>query len=225
MDTDGLFETARCVGGVIQAWPAHLARLEAGCRRLGLTFPEGLAALQVAGDAKVNVYVRPDGWTMRCAPLPPPHTPVALDVARRPAGIRDLKMIDRRGWEPHDREVAWVDGGRLSETSRANLFVVRSGALWTAPTDGGILPGVTRARVVAAARALGVPVVEAPVAFGAADEVFTTSALRILAPVTRIGDRVYPGWGPLGRALAAEVMRDAVSTPQIGTFGRTRSSS
>ena len=38
--------------------------------------------------------------------------------------------------------------GAVLEASRANLFAVRDGALFTPPLDGRILPGVTRARVI-----------------------------------------------------------------------------
>lgn len=209
----GVFETVRCVGGVLVAWPAHLARLEAACAWLGVPLPEDVRGISVPGDAKVNVFVWRDRWELRTGPLPVPALPVGLDLASRPAGPNAVKHTDRAGWEPDGVERLWVQDGVWTETTRANLFVVRGGALWTHPLDGRILPGVTRARVLTEARRAGLTVVEAPVRFGPAEEVFVTSALRLVAPVTRIGGAVYPGWGPISRLLAARLGATLSSGP------------
>jgi 4-amino-4-deoxychorismate lyase len=46
---DGLFETIRVAAGALPLWPYHLARLAAGCRRLGLAPPDA-AALRLEVD-------------------------------------------------------------------------------------------------------------------------------------------------------------------------------
>jgi para-aminobenzoate synthetase/4-amino-4-deoxychorismate lyase len=205
MGEPGVFETIRCVGGVLQQWEAHLTRLEGACAWLGVPLPPEIRGIEVSGDAKVNIDVWPSRWALRTAPLPAPFVPVQLDVAGRLPGPAHIKHTARGDWEPRGVEVAFVEGGAWTETSRANLFFVRRGALWTHPLDGRVLPGVTRQRVLSFAREMGLAVVEAPVSVGAAEEVFTTSALRLLAPVTRLGDAVYAGWGPVSRLLSARL--------------------
>lgn len=107
-------------------------------------------------------------------------------------------------------------GGELLEGSTSNLFLVRGGALFTPATDLGILDGITRAVVLDAARALGVPAREGlffpPDLYGA-DEAFITSSLREVVPVVR-ADGVTIGDGQPGAltrrihdAFRAEVQR------------------
>jgi branched-chain amino acid aminotransferase len=82
--------------------------------------------------------------------------------------------------------------GHLCEGTSSNLFVVANGVVHTPPRSCGILPGVTRAAVLGLLEASGTPIEEAPVppeALDTADEVFLTSSLREIAPVTRIGER------------------------------------
>ncbi len=98
--------------------------------------------------------------------------------------------------------------GRVVEGSTSNVFVVKDGALYTPAESDGILPGITRARVIAVARELSYPLV-----FGAlersllesADEVFVSSSIRELLPVVRIDGRVVGAGvpGPTTRALHA----------------------
>jgi len=95
--------------------------------------------------------------------------------------------------------------GRVLEAGSANVFVVRAGELVT-PAGPGLLPGVTRARVLALARDAGlvcrVTRVNAD-AVRSADEVFLTSSVRELMPVTSLdGLPVGDGQpGPVTRQL------------------------
>lgn len=106
-------------------------------------------------------------------------------------------------------EALLVDAeGRVTEGASSNLFAVRGGRLWTPPADAAILPGVTRALVLALAAEAGLPAEERPLAAGevrAADELFLTSTSRELLPVTRLdGLPVGDGRpGPVTRALHA----------------------
>jgi branched-chain amino acid aminotransferase len=80
-------------------------------------------------------------------------------------------------------------GERVTEASTSNVFFVKNSVVVTAPLPLGLLHGVTRAHAVEAARANGLLVREAPFGPGAladADEVFLTSTLREVVPVTRL---------------------------------------
>ena len=96
--------------------------------------------------------------------------------------------------------------GFVTEGTTSNVFAVVRGALVTPPTDGTILGGVTRDRVLAAARRLGLRLRETSLAVDRlrrADEVFVTASTIEVLPVVRIDGRPVGdgGPGPTTRAL------------------------
>lgn len=208
----GVFETMRAEGGRVLDLDAHLTRLRAGAAALGLPVPPDL---HVDGDGVVNVFVWPDRVEIRSRPLDPDPAwvPVTARTTTRPPGLpATIKHTAREGWED---ELLFLDAGTWTESTRGNLFVVRDGVLWTPPLDGRILPGITRARVLAAAAVLGIPTREAPVAVGPVDESYLTSTLKEMAPLVALDGQPLPGLGPVGERLRAYF---------VGTLGRTRSS-
>jgi len=79
--------------------------------------------------------------------------------------------------------------GRLAEGTVSNVFLVKNGKLLTPSLGSNFLPGVTRVYVCAMARRLGLRVLEKDLRFNdlkTADEVFLTSTLMNIMPVTRI---------------------------------------
>jgi branched-chain amino acid aminotransferase len=101
------------------------------------------------------------------------------------------------------------ESGDITEGNSSNVFAIEKGVLRTPPISTGILPGVTRHFVLAAAADLGIPIRE-EVLFARnlerADEAFLTSSLRELVPIVRI-DGVTIGQGtpgPITRMLHAK---------------------
>ena len=86
--------------------------------------------------------------------------------------------------------------GHLAEGSGENLFVVRDGSLFTAPTSLSILPGITRDTIIHLARDRGITVEERRLpreALYIADELFFTGTAAEVTPIRsvdkyRIGD-------------------------------------
>jgi branched-chain amino acid aminotransferase len=116
-------------------------------------------------------------------------------------------------------EALIVDGrGMVLEGATSNLFVVRGGELFTPPEDSGILPGITRARLLASAATLGirahlVDLREADVL--SADEAFISSSIREVLPLVRVDQRLI-GDGRVGavtRRLHAEFRTQAGANP------------
>jgi branched-chain amino acid aminotransferase len=112
------------------------------------------------------------------------HLPHVLAVREaRAAGAHEALLLDARGF--------------VTEGSSSNVFAVKGGVARTPPLAAGILAGVTRGVVIALARAEGVTLEEVPLRpsdLEDADEVFITSTLREILPVTRLGDHVVgPG--------------------------------
>lgn len=94
--------------------------------------------------------------------------------------------------------------GEVVECATANVFCVVKGAVLT-PLLAGVLPGITRARVLLACAALGIPATEMRLTLHElqhADEVFVTSAVRGVVPVTRL-DGTPLAAGPITARIAA----------------------
>lgn len=90
---------------------------------------------------------------------------------------------------------------RVVEGASSNVFIVRGGRLVTPAVDVGILPGITRDRVLKVARELQLPVeFECPTVAEllAADEVFISSSIREILPVVRVDDRAIGSGRPGG---------------------------
>jgi branched-chain amino acid aminotransferase len=116
-----------------------------------------------------------------------------------------LAMREAKGKGAHEALV--VDArGHVVEGASSNVFVVSGGRVATPPESAGILAGITRAHVLAAARGLGMPVEERELVLAdvyGADEVFITSSIRELLPVVRVDHRVIGSGkpGPVSRSL------------------------
>jgi len=124
------------------------------------------------------------------------HLPNVLAVREaRSAGAFEALLLDGRGF--------------VTEGSSSNVFSVSGGVLRTPPLAAGILEGVTRGVVLRLARGAGIGVEEAPLLpedLEGADEVFITSTVREIVPVTRLGEHVVGAGrpGPLTGRLHAE---------------------
>ena len=100
--------------------------------------------------------------------------------------------------------------GLVTECSSSNIFFVKEGVVVTPPLSLPLLEGVTRSVVIDLARAGGLHLREEQFGAGAlfdADEVFVTSTLRELLPVTRLSaleDR-DPAPRPVGDGLPGKV--------------------
>jgi D-alanine transaminase len=167
---------------------------------------ERLLAENGLADADAVVYAQVSrGAAPRVHAFPPPGTPPtvfafarAADPPPDPAGGRAILVDDER-WGRCDiksvnllpnvlaiqraKEAGAMDAilvrDRLAlEGTKANVFAAFGGRLRTAPNGPRILPGVTRAAAIAAARSLGMEVEERAFTVEelfAADEVFFAS--------------------------------------------------
>ncbi len=154
----------------------------------------GPSAVMVA--AGVAVVTRPDQRRKR-----PDIKTVGLLAnvlgrqSAREAGAYEAWLVDQRG--------------RVTEGSATNAFIVAAdGTVVTHPADAAILGGVTRANVLALARAAGLAVAERPFTVAeaqAAREAFLTGTTVMVLPVVRIdGVAIADGRpGTLTRRLRA----------------------
>jgi branched-chain amino acid aminotransferase len=135
----------------------------------------------------------------------PGHVPAEVKSSNYLPSVLALRAAKRRG----GYEALLCDlSGFVCEGASSNLFVLRDGTLFTPPLSLRILPGVTRAAVLALCADEGLRVVESPFRLDfvrTADEVFLTSSLRGVMPVTRLDDQ------PLGSGQPGAVTRLVMS--------------
>jgi len=108
------------------------------------------------------------------------------------AGADDALMLDRNGF--------------VSEATTTNLFIVKKGEIFTPPSTAGILPGVTRKRIIRLARDLDYKMVEkglTPYDVTNADEAFLTGTLSEVVPLVKVrGIEIADGKvGPITRKI------------------------
>ncbi|MCK9538322.1 MAG: aminodeoxychorismate lyase [Dokdonella sp.] len=235
---DGLFETIAFVAGRAPLWERHMARLAAGCTRLGLPAPDARlladeAARVAAGELRSVVRICLTRGRGARGYAPPPRTVPTRIVAAHPAPVPDAdgqrrgirvrlcnlrlaaqpalaglkhlnrleQVLARDEWDdPAIGEGLLRDAdGRLVSATAANLFLVRAGVLQTPALDRCGVAGVARAQVLAWHAGCQVREIEMGDLM-LADEVFLTSSVRGVVPVTALDGRSWPV-GPLTRTL------------------------
>lgn len=171
--------------------------------RIAMTAGTGdLRDLTRGGDALL--------WITAAASPPPPES-VTLVTSPFPrnersplAGLKcasyaeNLLALDQARRSGADEPLFFNTRGELCETATANLFLVKDGAILTPPLSSGCLPGTMRQRVMQQAEVKEAVLTASDVA--SADEVFLTSAIRGVVPVSGIDGRRIPA-GPITARL------------------------
>ncbi|GAA1654458.1 bifunctional anthranilate synthase component I family protein/class IV aminotransferase [Georgenia ruanii] len=222
--TMGVFSTALVDQGVVQCLDDHLARLAASAATLyRLPLPASLradvvqAAAALSGAHRLRVEVAPgaEGLAHRVTATALPagrRAPWRLVPVTVPGGLGAHKWADRRllaaesgPWSPTCDPLLLDTDGAVLEAGRANVFAVLPDGVHTPALDGRILPGLARARVVAALAAARIPVIEGPLRLEdlhRASEVFVTNALVGAHPVVAVdGVGAWPP-GPMARLVS-----------------------
>ena len=148
-----------------------------------------------------------------------------LRLAESPslAGLKHCNRLEqvlaRAEWQ--DPTIAeallFTQGGELVGGTASNVFLVQGGRLLTPQLERCGVAGVMRATVLELAQAAGIPCAVLPLraaALDAAEEIFLTSALLGIRPVSQLEERSLPH-GPVTGALSARL-----STYLEGADGR-----
>src|SRR5438552_200391 len=161
------------------------------------------------------------------------NPPQALDPALKTGNYLNNILALREAIDAGCDDAILLDlQGRVTEATTSNVFFVQRGVIITPPLNLGMLEGVTRHVAIEVARGEGILVREephGPEALAAADEVFVTSTIREVMPVTAlrflesgaqkrvVGDGKP---GPLSRRLREAFRRrvDSRRPPPAGAF-------
>ncbi len=226
----GVFETMLVLDGVPIELDAHLERLAASLELLFELSPPhsittsvldrareiGLGRLRVAlapttgDDTEIAIST---AEIEAAAVFPLRNRTVAMRSVVVAGGLGAHKWTDRGLLEQAGAEAAAVPllldhDGTVLEAAKGNLFAVHDGRLTTPPTDGRILPGVTRRRALELAHEAGMEAIEEEMKLGdlvRADEVFLTGSVGGVEPVHFLDGMDLAGSGEISERIAADL--------------------
>jgi para-aminobenzoate synthetase / 4-amino-4-deoxychorismate lyase len=163
----GVIETLRVAGGAAPAAGAHLSRLTAAARRLGLSVDPALratvaAAARELGDGALRIVLDESGMRLATRPRPGPGA-THLEPVSLPGGLGTVKWADRSLIDALSAGEATplfceLDGTVL-EAGYAAILMLDGARLLAPPLDGRILDSVSRRAALAAAPAAGLRVI------------------------------------------------------------------
>lgn len=241
----GVFETLLVVGGKPIEAGAHLQRMGRSLNEL-----YGLELSTEAGEQVGATAAELDLGRLRLAATPilaieaeeispelvfPAHG-VRLLTQPLSGGLGPHKLVDRPAEisrpAPNKPGGLIVDEGEVLEAGWANVFAVRGGTLFTPPLDGRILPGTTRAALLALAAEVGIETQERPLSRAdllSAEETFLTGSIRGVEAALELDGQPLAGCGPISNRLAAALQqrwgladapRGSADEPTLGQLAR-----
>jgi phosphoglycolate phosphatase len=221
----GVFETIAVTDGRIQALRQHVDRIDHSADELyGRQLPGNIAmraraaAEPLQGRHRMRIQAAPARGELivrvGTEPYAPPDSAgvTALTPTVLPGGLGPHKWCDRRLLDDlsSDRSVPLLldADGDVLEAARANVWILEGERIVTPPADGRILPGVTRAMLLAHAGSIGLRATAEPISLDrlrSAEAIFLTSSLRLAASASVEGRAGSPGG-----AAAVDAIRTAL---------------
>ena len=168
---------------------------------------------QVTRGTAVRNHVFPEGksnlWVMITPKeIEPVYKKVALttmeDTRFLHCNIKTLNLIpnviaSERAKQLGCSETVFHRGERVTECAHSNIHIIKDGIFHTAPTDHYILPGIARAHLIHACKALGYGVDEHPFTVDEmmnADEVIVTASGSLCLAAEKIDGKKVGGKAP-----------------------------
>jgi branched-subunit amino acid aminotransferase/4-amino-4-deoxychorismate lyase len=223
------FETMRSYGGTPFLLDRHLARFAGSIDALALPPADGaeevlaLAASAAPPDHVLRLYRSSYALVATAAELPAnleelrargialrtvdAGEPSALIAHAKATSYAAAFAATRHAIAEGADDALLVSRGRVLDAPTANVWACFGDELCTPPLGAGVLPGVTRSLILelADARERDLTLEE----LYAADELFVTSSIREVMPVTSLDGRPIPAGPVAARLQAALRLRSA----------------
>ncbi len=140
-------------------------------------------------------------WTRLYDPVTPPMAKICGNYVNSVFAKREAAK------NGYDEAIMLNSGGKVSEGTGENIFVVKKGKIYTPPTGASILDGITRNTIMELAKENRMDVIERDVARSElyiADEVFLTGTAAGVAPVISVDRKIIGDGnaGPISKTLS-----------------------
>lgn len=219
----GIPADARTIRGAMRDLAERGPRLAI---RTTLTRGTGPRGLRLPETPRPTLFATasPSGRPIAFAPLRLWPTGIARNDTSPASRLKTLGYLDaviaagEAAREGFDEALFCNTKGLVACAGTGNLFCVVGdeghSTLLTPPLSDGILPGIVRAQLLALAPAQGLAVEERSLTLAdlrAARAVFVTNSLRLMAPVTAVGETAYDSPGDPAIQRLREALREAVA--------------
>jgi len=219
---DGLFETILTVDQKAVAWDRHYARLEKAAAQILITLPAridievGVEKIleNVSGKSRLRLNVLADGdWFITLEPMSEGKESISLMRVSEPkisrgalSGVKSISygeslLVVRKAIAAgFDDGIFLNENADVVETALSNLLILTEDGWQTPALSTGCLPGITRELLIK-----WFEVHEREFKFEElldAKAVYATSSIRLIQPVSKVGDRLF-GKNLLGQELIA----------------------
>jgi branched-chain amino acid aminotransferase len=186
--------------------------------RTTLTRGQAPRGLWPGGEAQASLLVTAQPWS--AAVLAQPARLCMASIPRNHhsplSRIKSLAYLDNilaareaANAGVDDALIPNIDGSAVCSTI-GNVFAVVDGMLLTPPLKDGCLNGIMRALVLEEASAMGLHHAECsltPTLLARADELFLTNSVRVIRPVTALGERSLPASAVTAQVLTCLLAR------------------
>lgn len=179
-----------------------LAKMDSGDQLVYLQYSRGSALRNhtFAADMKPNLWIMIKPLTLQKDPKPL-RCMTMEDTRFFHCNIKTINLIPnvlaaQAAEEQGLDECIFHRGNEVTECAHSNVSILKGGVLYTHPTDNLILPGIARAHLIRACRALGIAVEERPFTLEelfSADEILVTSTTKLLCPVVELDGKAVGG--------------------------------
>ena len=223
-----VFETLRTYRFVPFRLEAHLQRLRSSAARFGIQVPARLSdeiVERLEPDSIIRITLTAGrNRVIEVSPIDPDYRGRPVSVAL----VDGLWSDSLPGEVKHGSRAAWILAARqhgvdevifcdrsgcLLEANRSNLFAVVAGCIRTPPTDGRILPGITREVIIEAAKRDGLPIEIAPIK--RFEELYLSSSLKEFSPAVLEGRTLEGEMGPRIQQALTRLIEEEVRDHEI----------
>lgn len=180
----------------IESWTNDaVKRNKAHVKKVRITVTSGNSAFWAGKETKPKIIIIVTEFEPPVDPFRLRVSPFHIDEESPFRNVKTLSFII----EMTSRRRAYMDGfddaillnrsGNIAEATSANIFWVKKGILFTTPLSAGCLDGMSRKHILALAKKHRIPAFEKNIDLQnllKADEIFVTSSLKLILPITQI---------------------------------------
>lgn len=181
-------------------------------KKIRLTITAGESSFWAGKPGRPRVIIIVTDYKMPTAPFRLTVSPYRIDQASPFRNVKTLSFIiemtsrKQAYSSKYDDAILLSRDGYIAETTSANIFWVKKGTLYTPPLEAGCLEGMIRKHIIEIAGLNNIPIVEKSSrlsTFLKADEIFVSSSLKLIIPVTAIthNKAYHYKHGPLTKKL------------------------